>query len=390
MRGEVEPPRRPRIGVLTTSYPRDPDDPAGHFVAGFATWLAHHVGDVEVLCAAADSPLFYRGGAPATLATGRVRDGARAARLSTIVCEAARFSARLLSACSRRVRRWDVLVSHWLVPCGLVGAACAPRLGHLAIAHGSDVALLKRMPGGERLIRALSRRSDLVYVARALEVAGAPGRVVAMGIDTHGCTGGARQATRHRLGLSSFTALYLGRLIADKGVDRAIDGLPEGMTLLIAGDGPERQRLEARPARLRKAERVRFLGEVRGAAKRDLLAAADALVVPSRADGAPTVVLEAFAAGLPVVAASVGGIPELVDGGAALLGDGTSGFIAAALDRLRDSPELAEGLAARGRQRARAHDWEEVGPKLAGALIRKGANHIARCVKESHPRVERI
>jgi glycosyltransferase involved in cell wall biosynthesis len=54
-------------------------------------------------------------------------------------------------------------------------------------------------------------------------------------------------------------------------------------------------------ARQAKDKRVRFLGEVRGEAKRDLFAAADVMVVPSRVDGAPTVLAEAAAAGLPVV-----------------------------------------------------------------------------------------
>ena len=59
-----------RIGVLTTSYPRDDDDAAGAFVGGFARWLAANVGDVDVVCADANRPLFSTGGAPEALRAG--------------------------------------------------------------------------------------------------------------------------------------------------------------------------------------------------------------------------------------------------------------------------------------------------------------------------------
>jgi glycosyltransferase involved in cell wall biosynthesis len=170
---------------------------------------------------------------------------------------------------------------------------------HLAIAHGSDVRLLRRLPGGGRLARAIARRADLVYVAEHLRMDGAPGRVVPMGVDVAAWRGGDRERARAALRLEGHTVLFLGRLIRDKGADRAIAALPDGAELLIAGDGPERASL----ARMAAKKKVRFLGEVRGEAKRDLLAAADVMVVPSRkgCDGAPTVLAEAAAAGLPVV-----------------------------------------------------------------------------------------
>jgi hypothetical protein len=159
-----------RVGVLTTSYPRDAGDAAGAFVAGFSRWLAANVGDVDVVCADDARPLFYRGGAPEAL------------KSSESWAEAASFSAHLLMEAKRRARGWDAVVSHWLVPSGAVADACGPAR-HLAIAHGSDVRLLASLPGGRALVRRLARRADLVYVAEALRVDGAPGRVVPMAID---------------------------------------------------------------------------------------------------------------------------------------------------------------------------------------------------------------
>jgi glycosyltransferase involved in cell wall biosynthesis len=114
------------------------------------------------------------------------------------------------------------------------------------------------------------------------------------------------------------TILYLGRLTRQKGVDdliHALAALGEGYCLEIAGDGPERRRLERLVQRM--ALPVRFHGFVDEDRKASLWAAADVLCVPSRelpggfSEGAPLVVREAFAHGVPVVATRVGGIPEL-------------------------------------------------------------------------------
>jgi glycosyltransferase involved in cell wall biosynthesis len=345
-----------RVGVLTTSYPRDADDAAGGFVAGFSRWLAANVGDVDVVCADASRPLFYRGGAPEALK----RRGRWA--------EAAAFSAHLLIEAKRRASGWDAVVSHWLVPSGAVADACG-RARHLAIAHGSDVRLLSSLPGGRALVRRLARRADLVYVADALRVDGAPGRVVPMAIDVmpiaRATTGQARQAARARLGFGDkdgFVIAFLGRLIHDKGVDRAIDALPDGATLVVGGDGPERESLVKRAA----GRRVRFFGHVAGDAKLALLACADALVIPSRVDGAPTVALEALAAGLPIVATPVGGLPELLDASVAILAK----EIGPALTRLRDDAELRATMSSACRARAPLHDWSHVAPTLWNESVR--------------------
>ena len=356
-----------RVGVLTTSYPRDAEDAAGAFVAGFSRWIAANVGDVEVVCADASRPLFYRGGAPEALKSrGRW-------------AEAAAFSAHLLIEAKRRARGWDAIVSHWLVPSGAIGDACG-RGRHLAIAHGSDVRLLASLPGGRALVRRLARRADLVYVADALRVEGAPGRVVPMAIDVApiacATTADARVAARARLDVDGFVVAFLGRLIHDKGVDRAIDALPDGATLLIGGDGPERAALEeiVRASLVRHAagKRVRFLGHVAGDDKLALLAAADALVIPSRVDGAPTVALEALAAGLPIVASPVGGLPEVLDGTVAILAK----EVGPALTRLRDDAELRATMSRACRARAPLHDWSHVAPQLWGE--RCGTNPTGR------------
>ncbi|OUP08465.1 glycosyltransferase [Collinsella sp. An2] len=115
--------------------------------------------------------------------------------------------------------------------------------------------------------------------------------------------------------------LYLGRLSKEKGVDVLIEsfarawgeGKTPGWRLVIAGDGPERDRLERLAAARGLGGTVRFAGYVAGTARDGLLYDARYACVPSVwNENAPYSVLEAMAAGVPVIGSRIGGIPELV------------------------------------------------------------------------------
>jgi glycosyltransferase involved in cell wall biosynthesis len=124
--------------------------------------------------------------------------------------------------------------------------------------------------------------------------------------------------------------------------------------LLVAGDGPLRARLEQQAAEMGLTESVTFLGQVTDV--RDVLAAVDVLVLPSRKEGLGVSILEGMAMGVPVVASAVGGIPDAVR-------DGVNGFLvppedpAAIAVRIADvlgDPALAERLGRAGREIAGA------------------------------------
>src|SRR5439155_20245738 len=118
------------------------------------------------------------------------------------------------------------------------------------------------------------------------------------------------------------------------------------------GEGPDRTAVEEEIRRLGLEERVRLAGERRDVPA--LLAASDILVPPSESEGLPVSVLEAMAAELPVVASSVGGLPELVvdrETGI-LVPPGDARKLGAALGRLIDDRELRRRLGAAGRARA--------------------------------------
>lgn len=390
-----------RIGILTTSYPRRPGDLAGRFVAELAAQLARAGDRPEVLAPhpavsvdprvavtslryALSPRLLYGAGAP---------DNLRSARAWL---QAPLFVGRLALACRDASARWDAVLSHWLLPCGLVASRCSRGLPHLAVAHSSDVHLLARWRLAPVALAALARpRTGLVLTSEALRppllgaarspaarrlVSDAP--VVRMGIpaDCLGPAPAAARALRERHGLVGRTVvLFIGRLVPVKGVDlllAAAAGLA-GIEVVVVGDGPERGRLEQQAARLGVA--ARFCGELAGEPLSAWRHAADLFVLPSRVlvdgrtDSAPVALLEAMAAALPVVASEVGGNAELLrdEVNGLLVPQGDTAALRAAIGRLAGDPGLRARLGAAARDAAAAHTWERVSGtirRLLGAL----------------------
>jgi len=141
------------------------------------------------------------------------------------------------------------------------------------------------------------------------------------------------------------TVLSIGRLRAPKDfltLVRAVARLePGSFRLLIAGDGPDRQLIAAEVRRLGLDETVALLGARDDIAA--LLSAADVFVLSSTSEGFPMSVLEAMAAGLPVVASAVGGVPEAVDAATgALVPPRDPAALARALATLVADPALRE------------------------------------------------
>lgn len=126
-------------------------------------------------------------------------------------------------------------------------------------------------------------------------------------------------------------------------------------SLRLAGDGPERPALAARARALGLASRVRFDGEIASPAA--WLEGAAVLVQPSFREALGTAVLEAMAAGVPVIASATGGLSALVGDGAGLLvPPGDAQALAAAIERLRRDPALAARIKETARRRVASYD----------------------------------
>lgn len=377
-----------RIGLVTTSYPRSPGDPAGGFVAEHAAFLVRAGHDVEVIAAdgpgravergpsggprvrwvAAPPGLFDRGGAPEALAGG-----------GRSYLAAARFSLALARAVRRRAPAWDAVVAHWLVPGALAALAGARGLPLLAIAHSGDVHLLRRL----RLTRAVGallsrpgvRISFVTDELRRLFVEGAPGctapmQVCPMGVDAARLRDARRALVRATGGPPP--VLFLGRLVPVKGVDvliRAAALWRCPARLVVAGAGPLERELRALADAVAPG-RVDFVGVLRGAERDRALAAADLVALPSirveagRSEGLPTVALEAIASGAAVVASAVGGLAELPGDAVTLVPPGDPTALAAAVDRLHQQDPQDDSQTAVHERFALAFDWSSIGPRL--------------------------
>jgi glycosyltransferase involved in cell wall biosynthesis len=104
----------------------------------------------------------------------------------------------------------------------------------------------------------------------------------------------------------------VGRLSAEKGVDTALQAAGSSLALTLIGDGPERNRLSRRAG-----SSVRFAGTIEPDEVASALPSFRGVLVPSRCyEGQPRVILEAFSAGVPVIASRIGGLTELVEDGA--------------------------------------------------------------------------
>jgi glycosyltransferase involved in cell wall biosynthesis len=146
--------------------------------------------------------------------------------------------------------------------------------------------------------------------------------------------------------------LFMARFVADKGIYELIDAMPglldacdRPVELILAGDGPERKGAERRCQELGLGEVVTFPGYVTEEAKQRLFENAHVFVFPSRyGEGRPIVLLEAMAAGLPLVVTRAGGIAEFVrDGehGVMLSGTSAAEIERGLLELLRDPQRLA-------------------------------------------------
>jgi glycosyltransferase involved in cell wall biosynthesis len=212
--------------------------------------------------------------------------------------------------------------------------------------HGG--ALPQAFFGGRRLLTGLLRRSlrlpDQVVVLASVELeayrAFVPDqRVVALpnGID---CRPFARVPTVRSRSDLPLRLAYVGRLAREKGLYELLQGLRLAVhlgidaRLALAGDGPEAEALQRYAAALGIAGRVSFVGPVFGQAKVRVLGMADVAALPSYAEGLPYALLEAMAAGIPVLATPVGAIPDVVT-------EGTHGYLVPA----RDPAAIAEAIA---------------------------------------------
>ncbi len=250
------------------------------------------------------------------------------------------------------------------------GVSYEPRAWRLdtKLARASFCACISYFCRAQTLVHAALEHHDRIHVVRC-------------GVDDDSYTPVRHVGRGRRL-------LFVGRLTELKGVTVLLEALQQvkkeqpDVELTIVGDGPDRDRFEAVACELDVADHVRFVGARSQAEVADQLADTDVFVLPSFAEGVPVTLMEALAAGVPVVATHVGGVAELVEHGIngylVLPGDAVS--LADALLALLDDPRSRQLFGQAGRAKVGAEFSNDIEAAKLEALFEAviGATTSAR------------
>jgi len=219
---------------------------------------------------------------------------------------------------------FDLIDAHYFYPDGVAAIMLGRYFNKPVVitARGTDINLIPKFPLPRKMVLWAARKAaGVITVCQALktemvELGAAPEKITPLrnGVDLALFHPIDRPNARKALGLNRFTLLSVGLLDTRKGHDLVIQAMPNlpDAELLIAGSGPDRQKLENLARDLNVADRVRFLGPLPHAELRQYYGAADALVLASSREGWANVLLESMACGTPVVASRVWGTPEVV------------------------------------------------------------------------------
>ncbi len=323
---------KPKVVVVTSSYPRHDQDFAGRFVADAVAELRSRGIEVEVV---------HPNGLGASGGGGLTHTMRRRPWLVP------GLFVSLVRAARRAARDADVVHAHWLA-----GAAVARFAGKpfVVTLHGTgsagrfaDLELAARAPWLVRFLLKPARSVICVSdrLAEAVQACGIEARVIPNGVKIPSAITGEDDEPY---------VLYAGRLAVEKGI-RELAEATSGMRLVAAGDGPLRELLPD------------ALGFIPHDELERLYERAAVVVCSSYREGLPLCVIEAMAFGRPVVATAVGGIPQLVEDGETgfLVPPGDAVALRDALERMLADPELRHRLGEAGRERiTKLCSWDVV------------------------------
>lgn len=377
--------------MLTSTFPRRPDDDEPGFVHALCQHLAANF-DITVLVPHAPKLLIEEKWdkltvkrfryAPSALETLAYNNGMlpqlRAHPWKTLLVPAFLFSQWLAAIKLIRSGSFDIVHAHWLFPQGFTSVF----LGNIPVvvtSHGSDLNSLKgrlfrltlrHVLGRARIVTTVS--ASLANSARALQPKILDLRILPMGVDLQG------RFTPGTVQREPATFLFVGRLIAKKGLDSVLEAFASLMPdfphakLTVIGSGPEAAHYLAQAKSLSIEQNTEFLGALPPAQLPYWFQKATALVSDSHAEGLGLVFIEAAGCGCPVIAPDLPVIREiLVDGESAILSPPRSSkHLAAAMRRILGAPADASRLGEAARKRVLSrYDWTSTAEGYAKVLV---------------------
>jgi teichuronic acid biosynthesis glycosyltransferase TuaC len=380
---------RPKITVVTPFFPNSEEPYRGTSTYQLVRRLAL-LADVNVVCA---MPRYPRWLQPRGFHYRRVNTTFRLPDVDVQYIEfpAVPFVTRAVNGelCMRRVVQCvcssapNLILNYWLYPQGYAAAEIGRKLGIPTIVGsiGTDLNGI-RDPVTRVLTRLTLQRATVVVTKshhlrlEAIRLGTDPRKVHAVlnGCDAKIFCPADRLQARNALNVAVTDKLivYVGRFLLTKGILELVEAFAilqrrsPAIRLTFVGDGPHHTAVAERAHALGVAQHVRFVPPETPCGVSRWLAAANLVALPSYAEGCPNVVLEATSCGRPVVATSVGGIPEIVDDRCAVLVPprNVSALVAAlkmALERDWDELMIASHF---------RRSWEEMAGELFEICLR--------------------
>ncbi|WP_448660015.1 glycosyltransferase [Sphingomonas sp. CJ99] len=295
---------------------------------------------------------------------------------------------RALKPLLTRIRRtfpFDVIDAEFFFPDGPAAVALGRHFGvPVSIkARGADIHHWGTAPAtADQVVAAGRAANGLLAVSEAMAddmaALGIPRPTVhRTGIDRTRFHPRDRSGAKAAFGIAGPLVVSVGALIPRKGHDLVIDAVAAlpGVTLLVAGQGPEQAALQSRIDASGAQDRIRLLGPLPHADLPPLIAAADVMALASSSEGLANAWVEALACGTPIVIPDAGGARELVDRLAAgRIVDRTAPAIAAGIaDLLADPPAPADVVAV-----ADPYSWDRNAAELHAHLAALVGNGLGR------------
>ncbi|MCX6763204.1 MAG: glycosyltransferase family 4 protein [Candidatus Moranbacteria bacterium] len=288
------------------------------------------------------------------------------------------FARKLIRRLAEENTKYDLSHSFFGVPCGFISYCLKRRfkIPYIVSLRGADVpGYSERFPAIYFILKPLIRRiwsnadfvvsnsqglKDLAIKTNCRQEIG----IIPNGIDTS-------QFKPHleaSLPSNDFKILCVSRITERKGIKYLIEAmkyLPEIITLEIVGEGNEKEKLEKLAENLKLKNRIKFLGLISHEKLPEIYQSAYVFVLPSLNEGMSNTILEALAAGLPIIATDTGGTKEL-------LRDGENGFIiqmknakniAEKIEKLMADDTLRKNMSLVSRKKAESLSWKNVADK---------------------------
>ncbi|MTH55038.1 glycosyltransferase [Bacillus mangrovi] len=334
-----------KILWITSTYPTERSPGAGVFHQTQADALMKQGVEVQVICPVAHSPkilqMINKKYKKYEIEEHYTRNGVQVYRPKYIAVPGqlkwAQPSRRIAGAVMKIIREqgleFDAIHAHLAMPSGGAAEIVSKKTNkpYFLTLHGSDVHIYPDYSESARkaFVKAVRGASKVIAVSRKLiqktaERSGVTPVELPIGINLSkfkGNPGVSKDELRENLDLpkGKKIILYIGRLVKEKGIGELVEAirqLDDSYMCVLIGNGPLMGQLKENPELRQK---VRCTGEISNENVRSYLLASDLFALPSYSEGMPTVLIEALALKIPVVATNVGGIPELMGSSSHLL-----------------------------------------------------------------------